>query len=400
MAWRNDGKSLERELCRANAERMRTAVRGSCRVAYYNLTWDVGKMIGKKHEEHKRKLREDVLKALDTHDVDVLCLCEVGEIERGLGSVRWNALLRDIIPEHWKYEFYTASHYTTIINSTTMETLIEPTLSGSMTPVPAHWYRKCQFFRVRKKYFGEVHPAIDVVNVHSPSSKHKHLTDRIRKDVLEWLQRHMGDRTIIGGDLNESEFSLRETFGPGRGQNGIEFIRPIFGLHGDLAITRNLETDVMQEKINATSITHFMVIVNLCPLGKPEPLACMPAETIEAAGSSACQPAQSSVSVKSSAKSMAHTGMGHDWSYTGEKEHWPAEQCWSAWYTREARSAGAGWGSSSAGQPAQSEEDERTGDDVAETLAPTETATGQLTDTNEALNENTFPKETSVEQHR
>ena len=173
-------------------------------VAFYNITWDQGKMEGKNSHKHEQALANDLHEALREHKADAVMLSECGAIGEGLEDYNWTAYLENICGPG--YAIKHQSHYTSILRLESVEVLSEPKLMGPMTTCYLHEKRTCQHVRVKVR--GSSEKPIDIFNVHSPASKEYPLDSTVRSHVLRWLYDHAGPCTIIGGDLNTSLYSL------------------------------------------------------------------------------------------------------------------------------------------------------------------------------------------------
>ena len=55
-------------------------------VGFYNVGIQLSEVNGKKWKIKERLLRQDIVEAFDVHELDVLCLSELGELRQGIGS--------------------------------------------------------------------------------------------------------------------------------------------------------------------------------------------------------------------------------------------------------------------------------------------------------------------------
>ena len=65
-------------------------------VAFYNITWDKGKMVGKYSPKHEQVLANDLHRALHEHNADAVMLSECGAIGVGLEDYNWTAIIEKI----------------------------------------------------------------------------------------------------------------------------------------------------------------------------------------------------------------------------------------------------------------------------------------------------------------
>ena len=109
-------------------------------VAFYDITWDNGRF--KKEKKHEKTLTDDLQRAIEDFNADLILLSGCGEIEEGLYKKLWLAMLRRICGPG--FVICHQSHYTSIVRFATMEVTKEPTLLGPLTSMIHHDYRKCQ----------------------------------------------------------------------------------------------------------------------------------------------------------------------------------------------------------------------------------------------------------------
>ena len=62
-------------------------------VAFYYITWEVGKMVGKHRHQHELVLAPDVHEALQGHYADAVLLSECGQVGVGLEDYDWSAII-------------------------------------------------------------------------------------------------------------------------------------------------------------------------------------------------------------------------------------------------------------------------------------------------------------------
>ena len=85
-------------------------------VALYNITWDSGRFQNKTHEE---TLAQDLQKALNEFEADLVLLSECGEIGVGLPRKKWVSMIRDICGPG--FLVCHQSHYTSIVRLATLK---------------------------------------------------------------------------------------------------------------------------------------------------------------------------------------------------------------------------------------------------------------------------------------
>ena len=118
---------------------------GDLVVAWYNITWPVGKVEGKGHAGHERKLEADLKYAFTVLEADIVLLSECGEIEIGLPQKKWAAIMNRICGD--AFEWVHQSHYTSIVRRATVRVLDGPRLRGPLTQLEGHGYRQCQYLK-------------------------------------------------------------------------------------------------------------------------------------------------------------------------------------------------------------------------------------------------------------
>ena len=273
-------------------------------VAWYNITWELGKLNGKDHEKHERLLRADLQHALLILGADIVLLSECGEIDKGLPEKRWVAILGAICGDD--YDITHRSHYTAIVKKSTVRVLVGPVLRGPMTLLPDHYYRKCQYLKVAPNWQPKdsAFKPMDVFNVHSPASKDKPLGAQVRDAVTNWFRRRSGPNAMIGGDLNMSPFSLECAFDiSSKSSEGYKLAMEKERGHGDIAVLKNMPgATSVPTFVTSTSKTHFMVAVS-APLKhlqyqKPA-VSLVPCSAVKSADS----PRAAAASTSSAAKS-------------------------------------------------------------------------------------------------
>ena len=216
-------------------------------------------------------LKADVTAAILKHEADIIQLCELGGIEDGLGPTlrNWKRTNRaakpndyhlveamllelvsdpDIIEKHPSgFSVHAVNHYG-FLASKDMVRLVD--LPHQVGPLCAHQtYRvaqRCSFTANTNSVAKPVH-AVELWNVHCPTSKNHPYTSNARARVLEFLQQHAGSRAIYGTDLNESLWILS--------QQPWEVLCPENGKRGDVICCRGVTLD----------LKHI-------PIGKDEPM--------------------------------------------------------------------------------------------------------------------------------
>ena len=116
-------------------------------VAFYNITWDVGKMVGKRSRKHEQRLANDLHKALEDYHADAVMLSECGAIDEGLERYNWTEIIKNICGSGFAIKHQL--HYTSILRLASVEVLSGPKVMGPMTTLRGHDLRLCQHVQVR-----------------------------------------------------------------------------------------------------------------------------------------------------------------------------------------------------------------------------------------------------------
>ena len=231
-----------------------------CLIAFYNITWHNGRLTCKNHEQHEKTLAEDLDVALKSYKADVVLLSECGEIEKGLIEKYWLPLVRKLAGPGFAVKHQ--SHYTSIVRLSTVEIMEGPKLMGPMaTWQGLHDYRKCQVLSIAFKDSADkpiTEKPVKIFNVHSPSSKHHPLIPTVRKEILQWLLEHVGDRALIGGDLKSSRMALDDQF---QNDPGLFYLCEEDHLHGDVMIAKGVQATSVACNVSSTSKAHEMCMV-------------------------------------------------------------------------------------------------------------------------------------------
>ena len=90
-------------------------------VGFYNVGIQLTELSGRKWSSKQSLLKADILKAFDTHVLDILCLCELGElgvgIAEGLTDGNVNAWMTELLSDRaiMPVCIFADSHYLTIV---------------------------------------------------------------------------------------------------------------------------------------------------------------------------------------------------------------------------------------------------------------------------------------------
>ena len=250
-------------------------------VAFYNVGIKLSQVGTKKWENNTEKqLAADIVKAANEHALDILCLSELGELGKGIGTklpegnvIAWiRRLLADSAasPVH----IYADEHYATLVLSDRVEVLEYRVIRDF---VQTQRDRCFQHFRVRTSDRDE---PISIVNCHAPSSKKRKLrVDMRRRYFAAFHEACAGSPFIWGGDFNTGLIQLmtflagiddRYTQDSSAAQPGslqTVFSHPLKFKHGDLAVTFGLCSVQVNSEIgfsfNGTSDAHDVVVAKV-----------------------------------------------------------------------------------------------------------------------------------------
>ena len=231
-------------------------------VAYYNVGIDESQVGAKSWKDKEKALAKDIVKAVNVHGLDILCLSELGEIDVGLGDelhqigipggdIRiW---IRKILADSTvsPVSIHVDAHYATLVLSKRITILKYRLIDGFLKH---HKYRCFQHFRVCTN---EREEPISIVNCHAPSNSkrtERKLTVTMRKKYLEAFHEACADDPFIwGGDFNTRLLALTDYLenlddrykvsGSSAAQPGslqIVFSNPLSFIHGDIAVTFGL----------------------------------------------------------------------------------------------------------------------------------------------------------------
>ena len=253
-------------------------------VAFYNVGIQVSELEGKNWKTKEGRLQADILKAFNMHGLDILCLCELGELGVGIGAnvphgdvVAWiMKLFNDsAIPP---VEIFTDSHYLTIVKTSRVKVDLYKLVHGF---VPNQNDRSFQHLRV--SVAGDEAP-ISIINCHAPASKKRVLSaDGRKRYVRAAHDACAGDRFIWGGDFNTGSIQLtalmtsidtRYTSGEGDlssaalpGAVYLFYSHPIRNSHGDLAVSYGLGAIQINSQVGrnhkGVSDAHDLVIAKV-----------------------------------------------------------------------------------------------------------------------------------------
>ena len=305
LAW-SSGDAAESPLLKLSDNAPKLAV------GFYNVGIQYTEFGGKNWKQKETRLASDLVKAFDTHKLDILCLCELGELGVGLkgkipdGDITaWIRFLLagSAVPA---VDIYNDGNYTTIVAKSDRFEITEHKLVEGFLHTQLD--RCYQHFRVRVQGDSE---AVSIINCHAPSSAKRKLTNVGRQIYFKsFHDTSYPDRLIWGGDFNTQLLMItklmeqlhpRYTAAEGETSTAAQsaglqviFSHRVGFRHGDIAITYGLYSFQLDSNVGirqgGASDAHDLVVANVfCPV-KRMPVV---ADATQAAGfsSSAAQPA-------------------------------------------------------------------------------------------------------------
>ena len=289
-------------------------------VAFYNVGINSSQVGTKKWSRTEKTLAADIIKAVDMHALDILCLSELGGIDVGIQNK-----LREGNVEVWirnvlagsqvsPVDIYVDAHYATLVLSDRVKLLEYRLIDEFIETQP---YRCFQHFRFHVK---DRHEPISIVNCHAPSSVRRHLSMEMRKKYfIAFHSACASDPFIWGGDFNtgllnlssfletiDDRYKVSETSAAQSGSLRYVFSNTLSLVHGDIAVTFGLcsaqEDSLVGKSFNGVSDKHDVVVARVLaspslqvtqrsewPL--PASLAARPMVAASSSSSSAAQPA-------------------------------------------------------------------------------------------------------------
>ena len=164
-------------------------------MAFYNVGIQLLQVNSRKWPTTEDKLAEDIIKAATMHELDILCLSELGEVGVGIGGnlpeggvIAWiHKLLTGSAVSPVK--IYADGHYATLVLFDRMNILQYQVINGFVPTQPGRCF---QHFRVCTS---ECDMPISIVNCHAPSSRKWNLTACYR-DGSSTRRQLLGDQPV------------------------------------------------------------------------------------------------------------------------------------------------------------------------------------------------------------
>ena len=248
-------------------------------VGFYNVGIQVSELSGKKWSTKQSHLKADIIKAFDTHVLDILCLCELGElgvgIAAGLPDHNVDAWMTELLKDSAipPVNIFADSHYLTIVKTSRVNVDRYSLVQGFDAN---NTNRSFQHLRVFVA--GDGVP-ISIINCHAPSSKKRVLTSNGRKLYLTAAHNVCaGDPFIFGGDFNTGFIQItafmkgidaRYRGGEGDLSSALQvcYSHPFKGRAGDLAVSYGLGAIQIDSAVgtshNGVSDAHDLVIASV-----------------------------------------------------------------------------------------------------------------------------------------
>ena len=243
-------------------------------VDFYNVGIQLSEVGGQGWQIKDRLLADDLAKAFEVHELDILCLSEIRNIP-GSDVCDW---IRGLLSEREgpPVRVYAEGHYLTIVTSNRVAVLQCKLVSGF---VPDQADRCFQHLRV---FVGDDKEPVSIVNCHAPASNERRLTvDGRRSTLLACHNACAGDRFIWGGDFNTGMIQLSAlvqkichsyTIDPSAAQPGCFSLQMVFSnpstfKPGDLAMTYGLRSFQTNSEVGASfdgaSDAHDLVVAKV-----------------------------------------------------------------------------------------------------------------------------------------
>ena len=281
---------------------------GIGRVAFYNVGLQDLALLGAQRRRWFGLLKADVIKAFSELHCDMVCLCEMGEVQVGLESAfaeaeritngvaqpapdslrRWfKEALQEVHAGNWS--IYPRGHYVTLVRP---DSAFEVESESEVNIYRPQNFRVAQLLRCRTRTrpvvtSGALQPAEPFsfrwlcVNLHCPASQKHPYREGARQGVLNGLLALCGGGTtpmVVGGDLNFGLISLQsglhEAFRSIQQPALKTFIAKSREVHqhGDLAVALGGLVAVQEDSnigktFGGISDKHDMVLVPLARVG-------------------------------------------------------------------------------------------------------------------------------------
>ena len=276
-------------------------------MGFYNVGLNKNQVNKKGWKIKERKLKEDIVNAFEKHSLDVLCLCELGELNDGLGDQLseglegwiWSMIADSAVQP---VQIYGDGHYCTIIKAGRVAVKGYKVVQGFHPQQPE---RSFQHFRV---LVDDIASVVTIVNCHAPASKKTGLTMAGRKHYLQAFHDASGaDPFIWGGDINtgvmnlsslmkdlDMKFKLEPSSAAQPGAVEVVYSHPLRAKHGDLALVHGLCAIQVNSEVGnfqqGVSDAHDLVVAKVCVPRADTAAEPQPPEHASSSSNSAAQP--------------------------------------------------------------------------------------------------------------
>ena len=240
-------------------------------VGFYNVGVHLEDIDGDLWRMKQRLLGQDIVKAFKHHDLDVLCLSALGQLNESLddefegGTGTWiRGLISAEQPDMEDITIYADDHYVTIVKDSRVNVAYYETVRGF---VPGQEERSFQLSRV---LVTDTNQQVCIINCDAPASKTRGLSADGRMRYFKTFNDMSGaDPFIWGGNLNTGVIQLAallRTVDPGRRIN-TSFSHPRRYKHGDIALTCGLRAAQVNSEVGSfydgASADHDLVVAKV-----------------------------------------------------------------------------------------------------------------------------------------
>ena len=179
-------------------------------VGFYNVVVHLDEISGNLWRMKQRRLRQDIGKAFKSHDLDVLCLSALGQLNESLdeqfegGTGTWiRSLISAEQPDMDNISIWADDHYVTIVNHRRVDVIKYEIVKGFVTDQEE---RSFQFFRVRVT---DTNQQVCIINCDAPASTRMGLSADGRLRYFETFNDMSGANPFIwGGNFNTGIIQL------------------------------------------------------------------------------------------------------------------------------------------------------------------------------------------------
>ena len=164
-------------------------------VGFYNVGIQLQEVRGKHWPKKEQTLKQDIVKAFMRHELHMLCLSELGELNKWMSELLADSAVQPV-------SIYAGAHYLTIVKDEHVKVDQYHLISGFGDQKE----RSFQHLQVRPHGYRKL---VSVINCHAPSSKRRELTAARRSSYLKAFHAASGANPFIwGGDFNTGPVQL------------------------------------------------------------------------------------------------------------------------------------------------------------------------------------------------